>query len=183
MRFHVLVTIDADTIDQATAIINQQLPNVETRLITPDAVGELLDLADPLTRDTLMRRIRNEKELAANRELIDLVRRTAAEPRLDADGVDTTAPVAVFFGPSEYENGYFLDPTGTAVFADGFRETFDFATDDDQRANELMNLNGACGGSAVLIVNLRTGTVDFDDYGNNLLDDLFTSLGITPDQP
>lgn len=70
--------------------------------------------------------------------------------------------VGVLFSTLEWDNGHYLTSRGEVLFDDGHSEEFDFEELDDVLTDEY----GCQGADFTLAVDMRTGSLDADDYGN-----------------
>ena len=114
--------------------------------------------------DTLTFAIDDARCAVERSDIVDLVRQFIADNYADAD----PAPVAVMFGPDEFDNGWFLTGTGVLYFADGTTETDVYFGID----SELSAAYGVVGSECALGINLRTGDITFDDYVSTVEDAL-----------
>lgn len=91
---------------------------------------------------------------AANQEVIlGAVRGKLAE---------LTPAVGVLFTAMEWDNGYFLDDTGVVLFADNTTADIEFGIGD-----VLTDEYGSVGAGFTLAVDLRSGELDADTYGES----------------
>lgn len=70
--------------------------------------------------------------------------------------------LGVVFTTMEFENGYYLTPSGDVLFADGTTDNVDF----DDIEDALTEEHGCRGPSYTLTVDLRTGEMEGDDYAD-----------------
>lgn len=74
--------------------------------------------------------------------------------------------IAVTFETMQFDNGHFLyDGSATAHFANGESDEFDV---DDPDLNSALNPDGPCAPDARLVIEVSTGTVEFDQDGSNI---------------
>jgi hypothetical protein len=125
-----------------------------------------VDGLDATTRDKLLHLLQDARDADRNEALITEVKeRLAAHPR-EFDG---RAPRWVIFGTSEWDNGHFLNGSeATVYFADGNHVPFDF--EGSSVDDILTDMYGARGSMAGLGVDLHEGTLEFDDYADNVPD-------------
>jgi hypothetical protein len=96
---------------------------------------------------------------SADREpaILDHIRQVLTDNEIDPATV-----VAVLFGASEYDNGFFLDYSGTVYLSDGETEMVDFGDE----TNELFTDEyGIVGPNFTVTVDLATDKIDNDDHG------------------
>ncbi|MEJ3745525.1 hypothetical protein WEI85_19815 [Actinomycetes bacterium KLBMP 9797] len=127
-----------------------------------------VDGLDDSTRDELLRLLQRSRGAAQDAALIAEIRQHLAEHWQDMDGRD---PRWVVFGTVEWDNGYFLAGTEATVhFEDGDHMPYTF---EGSRVDDLLTAAyGARGRTAALGVDLRDATLEFSDYGENVLDAL-----------
>lgn len=128
--------------------------------------AELNDMSDEDLAE-LVSRVHGVYQGRASDELARLVR----EELQANDDVRTqgSEPLAVVFGPTEYDNGWFYDENSATVrFADG-EEWDDYSFGDRGIDEALATLSdgGSVGETATLTLDLRTGDVEHDEYGRN----------------
>jgi hypothetical protein len=100
-----------------------------------------------------------------------LIRGSRARRAPHAASEDTA--VGVVFTTTEFDNGYFLSPYGTVLYTDGSTHEVDFADIDEYFTEEY----GSRGTTFTLAVDLRTDTMEPDDYSQ---EPLHTRFGIEP---
>jgi hypothetical protein len=126
--------------------------------------AHLIDGLDATTRDELLRLLQEARDADQDRALFtDITNHLAAHQHL----LDGREPRWVVFHNQEWDSGYFLTGSDARVyFADGDSTPMSFTgTSVDDR---LTDMYGARGPMAALGVDLHEGTVEFDDYGDNV---------------
>lgn len=123
-----------------------------------------LDGLDPTTRDQVLRQLEMARVADQNTTLIAEIRDHLAARPHDLYGRE---PRWVVFHTSERDNGYLLTDTGATVY---FDEGDHVALDLDGTCvgDLLATMYGARGATNALGVDLRTGTLAFDDDGDNV---------------
>jgi hypothetical protein len=125
-----------------------------------------VDALDGTTRDDLLRRLRESRDADQDQALLDEIREHLAEHRRE---LGRRRPRWVIFRTMEWDNGHFLTGSdATVYFANGDNVPVDFhgsGVDD-----LLTDMYGVRGAMAALGVDLRAGTLEFDDYADNVPD-------------
>jgi hypothetical protein len=131
-----------------------------------------LDGLDTTTRDDVLHQLKQARDADQDAALIAEIREHLAAHPHDLYGRE---PRWVILGGEEWDNGHFLTGGGAAVyFPEGDHVAVDF---DGTCIDDLLtDMYGARGARAALGVDLRTATLTFDDYGDNVPD----LLGIPP---
>jgi hypothetical protein len=182
-RAHRSVTPPAEFTATETAGLSRQVAEVISALRLPAgllssvtwtaklAAAEVAAL-DETSRSLLADALRAVQDTNQNELILEKVRARIAGryPFVDVR--------AVLFTSVEWDNGFFLDSTGTVFFADGSSETgVTFECD-----SELTNAYGIVGAGSALAINIRTGETSFDDYSDNVIDVVCGWLGL-PELP
>ena len=143
------------------AALDTALPLLRGHM-TAHAVDEL----DSETRDDLLRRLRHSLAADQDQALLDAIRYHLATNRRE---LGRRRPRWVVFATMEWDNGHFLTgTTGTVYFANGDHVPVDFH---GSGVDELLTaMYGARGATAALGLDLRDGTLEFDDYADNVPD-------------
>ncbi len=125
-----------------------------------------VDGLDPTTRDDLLRRLREARDADQDQALLADIREHLAAHRRD---LGRRRPRWVIFHTREWDNGHFLTGSdATVYFANGDTAPVDFHA---WRVEDLLtDMYGARGPMAALGVDLRAGTLAFDDYADNVPD-------------
>ncbi len=125
-----------------------------------------LDDLDATLRDQILHQLGNVRDADQKAALVAEIRDHLATHPHELYGRE---PRWVIFDTDEWDNGHFLTASGATVyFPDGDAVDVDF--DGTCVEDLLTDMYGACGGSAAVGVDLRTETVEFDDYGDNVPD-------------
>lgn len=155
--------VDTPTGAQITLYGDEQAAQAAADLAPPEAVTRLLSVSP----DALLANLTAEQRQGLRRDLRRADTRTAEAAMLAKirETVAAACPdeevAGVVFTTMEFDNGYFLsDITAEVYFADGSSWGVEFDI-----ADLLTAEYGACGVKAALMVDLRTGTFTFDDYG------------------
>lgn len=129
---------------------------------TTETAAAAVRAMEPAQRDRLSDALRDLDESATSDTIIDSVRASVAAQDYPQD---EPYPVAVLFTTMEFDNGHFVHGDyGTVVFLDGNKdENVEF-----NLMSEFTDLYGTVGGDAGVLVDLRAGTIEFDDYISNL---------------
>jgi len=125
-----------------------------------------LDRLDSTTRDELLHQLQDARDASQEAALIaEISEHLAAHPE-DLYG---RQPRWVIFHTDEWDNGTFLTGSqATVSFDDGDHVAVGFA---GSSVDDLLtDMYGARGAMAALGVDLRTGALEFDDYGDNVAD-------------
>lgn len=96
-------------------------------------------------------------------DLIAAIRRQLAEPDWAPENDGDPTVTHVLITTSEWDNGYFYDTSGTAIYSDGTTALIDLDAAEDT-LTELAAEGGQLGSQAGLLIRLDTGTVIADDY-------------------
>jgi hypothetical protein len=125
-----------------------------------------LDGLDSTTRDELLHHLQDARDAGQETALIaEVSEHLAARP----ENIYGRQPRWVIFHTDEWDNRNFLTGTqATVYFDDGDTAAVGFA---GSSVDDLLtDMYGARGAMAALGVDLRTATVEFDDYGDNVPD-------------
>ena len=125
-----------------------------------------LDGLDPTLRDELLHHLEQARDADKDAALVAEIRdHLAAHPH----DLYHRQPRWVIFQTDEWDNGHFLTGSdATVYFPEGDHVAVDF---DGTSVNDLLtDIYGARGSQAALGVDLRTATLEFDDYGDNVPD-------------
>ena len=115
-------------------------------------------------RETLREALREAASSDNDRRLIAAIR-----PALAAAGIGDEA-AGVLFHTMDFDNGYFLVEYGTVYFSDGdVDDHFDFGR---EVSRLLTDEFGPRGEKTTVLVDLRTNTVDVDDYRDDPVGEL-----------
>ena len=125
-----------------------------------------LDGLDSTVRDQILHQLKDEREADQEAALVAEIREHLATHTTELYGRD---PRWVIFDTDEWDNGHFLNAASARVyFPEG--DTVDVDFDHTCVEDLLTDIYGACGASAAVGVDLRTETVEFDDYGDHIPD-------------
>jgi len=132
-----------------------------------------LDSLDPNTRDQMYNDLLQARDADLDQDLITEITEHVAEHFQDVD--DDRVPRWILFTTCDWDNGTFLGGcTAVIYFEDGHNVPIDF---DGTNVDDLLtDRYGACGVGAALGVDLHAATLEFDNYGGDVL----SSLGIPP---
>ena len=123
--------------------------------MTREELSEFVTGLADTTRSTLLELLRDKDEGLTRALALDAIRTELSEE-------DFATARGVMFRTDNYDNGYFLDHYGARVMlADGEVERVDFS---DTVNEHLTELYGTVAPDATLVVNLRTGTFDFESF-------------------
>ena len=125
-----------------------------------------VDGLDSTTRDELLRRLQQARDGDQDQTLLADIREHLATHQRE---LGRRRPRWIIFHTMEWDNGSFLTGSdATAYFANGANMPVDFH---GSRVDELLtDMYGARGPMAALGVDLRAGTLSFDDYADNVPD-------------
>lgn len=104
-------------------------------------------------------------------DLLAVIRAELAGPDWAPESDTDPAVTHVLITTTEWDNGYFYDTSGTAIYSDGSIDPIDLDAAEDT-LTELAAEGGQLGSQAGILVRLADGHADFEDYISTLTDPL-----------
>ncbi len=160
------------TDDDTTATVKELAPaaldRITQAIFTRLGGGAVADrIVESGLTESVRTALREHSDRDADATILAGVREIVAAQKID--GV-----VGVYFPSDEWDNGHFISTIGTLVFDTG--STDEGALDVHHLNDDFTEAFGTCGASAGVLVDLRAGTVTFDDYGDNLMDPFLAKI-------
>jgi hypothetical protein len=152
------------------------MTTVAINLTDPAATAASVRQLNPGQRELLLSALCDARDGDATAALLVQVRAVIAEeyPWADMTGqqrgggpVHPATPLAVLFGTTEADNGWFLDPQGQVVRADGSTEKIDFGVELERMFTDRI---GCRSRNYTLGVDLRTGRIEDADHPEGVRD-------------
>lgn len=126
-----------------------------------DSIRAFVSTLDTSQRHSLSTALRDADSAENVSTLLALVRKHLAENPSDGE------PIGVRFHTMDYDNGNFLTDFATVLYADG--DVDDTAEFGALVSEALTDEYGCVGSQATLAVDLRTGTLDFEDTDHHTI--------------